>query len=90
MITEELRQHVAKLAANHTGCFVPIEYEDEDALAHHCEHYGCSTVEEYEATTAWESYFDLHKDAYGHKPRWTKWSDHTAEEWHELIAQLPL
>ena len=31
---------------------------------------------------------DVYKDYNGISPRWTKWSEHTAEEWDQKVQEL--
>lgn len=51
-------------------------------------HNGVRTPADWDALCAWETYYDLYKDVEGISPRWTKWSEHTAEEWEKLTAAL--
>jgi hypothetical protein len=45
--------------------------------------------EDYHAYVLWETYYDLHKDAYGVKAHHTKWFDHDAKGWQDSINALP-
>lgn len=56
----------------------------EDAEKYH----GVTTPAEWDALRAWEDYYDLYKDEHGISPRWTKWSDNTAEGWEREIKEL--
>jgi len=85
---KEIKEHVAKLAANHKSFIIPVMYSDEQALVEWCDHYGVETVEQYEQAAEWESYYDIYKEVYGIRPRWTKWTDHTSEEWAEMNSSL--
>lgn len=46
------------------------------------------SLEDFCAVNEWESYFDFYKDVHGISPRWTSWTDHTADEWEVLVSNL--
>jgi hypothetical protein len=50
--------------------------------------YGITTGEEVDQYLAWEDYVDTYKDVHNIKPRWTRWQDHTAEEWTQMARVL--
>lgn len=96
-VSKEIQDHVAKRAAEHEAkraknpdslWFVPVKYTDPEALAEWCDHYGLGTVEQYEQASEWEAYYDIYKDANGIRPRWTKWTDHSSDEWVEINQSL--
>lgn len=49
-----------------------------------------NSIEDFEAYSLWEAYYELHKDAYGVKARWFRWYDYDAEGWRKKIASLPI
>ena len=51
---------------------------------------GVKTPADWDALLAWEEYYELYKDRNGISPRWTKWSERTAEEWEKEIELLGL
>ena len=59
-----------------------------DAVLEHAVSYGVETFAQWEATQQWEVYYDLYKSYKGIRPRWTKWSDHTAQEWSDHCDAL--
>lgn len=46
------------------------------------------SLEDFEAYTRWEAYFDLHKDVHGVKARHTHWFDHDAKGWQDALDSL--
>ncbi|MBV33215.1 MAG: hypothetical protein CMK36_07225 [Porticoccaceae bacterium] len=96
-VSKEIQDHVAKRAAEHEAkraknpdslWFVPVKYTDPEALAEWCDHYGLGTVEQYEQASEWEAYYDIYKVVNGIRPRWTKWTDHSSDEWVEINQSL--
>jgi hypothetical protein len=61
---------------------------DKDALIHYCKHYGCKTVDDFKRILLWEEYWDLYKEEQGIRPRWTKWTDRSREEWEKAVEEL--
>ena len=96
-VSKEIQDHVAERAAGHEAkraknpdslWFVPVKYTDPEALAEWCDHYGLGTVEQYEQASEWEAYYDIYKEVNGIRPRWTKWTDHSSDEWVEINQSL--
>jgi hypothetical protein len=54
----------------------------------HWAEYGVHTGEEVDQYLAWEDYVDTYKDVHNIKPRWTRWRDHTSEEWTQMARSL--
>lgn len=54
----------------------------------HWAEYGITTGEELDQYLAFEDYVDTYKDVHNIKPRWTRWQDHTAEEWTQMARGL--
>ena len=46
------------------------------------------SLEDFEAYSNWEVFYDLFKDVNGVSPRWTRWIDHDAPSWREKIEHL--
>ena len=98
IITDELRNHVNAICAESKawaeaapeGEFRGYASYDEADILHYCEHYTkgerCLTPAEWDQTKAWEEYNDAHKSAHGIRPRWTYWSDETAERWEKMTS----
>jgi hypothetical protein len=97
-ITEDLRNHVNTICAESKawaeaapeGEYRGYASYDEADILHYCEHYTkgerCLTPAEWDQAKAWEEYYDAHKSAYGIRPRWTYWSDETAEKWEKMSS----
>ena len=97
-LTKELLDHVNSICAESKawaeaapkGEFRGYSDYDESDILFHCEHYTkgerCLTPAEWDQTKAWEEYNDAHKSAYGIRPRWTYWSDETAEKWEKMSS----
>ena len=97
-ITEDLRNHVNEICAESKawaeaapkGEYRGYASYDEADILHYCEHYTkgerCLTPAEWDQAKAWEEYYDAHKSAYGIRPRWTYWSDETAEKWEKMSS----
>jgi len=96
MITTELLNHVealnvkaeAWMAEAPEGSFRMAALYDEKDVKDAEKYHGVTTPAEWDALQAWNDYYDLYKDEHGISPRWTKWSDNTAEGWEELIKEL--
>jgi hypothetical protein len=69
---------------------VKEDVEDVTEILEWSEHTGrmIQSVDDYEAYSLWEVYYDLHKDVYGVKARHTKWFDHDAKGWQEALDSL--
>ena len=95
-ISKELEEHVfnlnekalAWMKAAPEGAFrCAAIYDDQDIL-NAIEEDGVVTPADWDALRAWEDYYDVYKDHNGISPRWTKWSDNTAEGWEQEIQAL--
>ena len=91
-MSKELLNHIIKInaawkAAAEPG--TPALYSLED-VHDRMEHNGVKTPADWDALEAWEEYYDVYKDYNGISPRWTKWSERTAEEWEKEIELLGL
>jgi hypothetical protein len=98
-ITEDLRNHVNTLCAESKawaeaapeGEYRGYASYDEEDLIRYSEHYTkgerCLTPSEWDQAKAWEEYMDCYKSENGIRPRWTNWSDETAEEWDRLSSE---
>jgi len=69
---------------------MPLEDDVKDTLDVLEAEIGLNSVADFEAYSLWEAYYELHKDAYGVKARWTRWYDHSADGWRAKIASIPL
>ena len=49
---------------------------------------GIKSLEDFKASEAASEYSDAYKSANGFRPRDYHWSDHTADEWEEIIDDL--
>jgi hypothetical protein len=49
---------------------------------------GIKSLEDFKASEASSEYSDAYKSVYGVRPRGHHWSDHTAEEWDDIITDL--
>lgn len=98
IITDELRDHVNAICAKSKAWAEAApegefrgycDYDEADILSY-CEHYTkgerCLTPEEWDQVQAWEEYYDAYKSENGIRPRWTTWTDHTAEEWDAMSS----
>lgn len=98
MITAELLKHVeamnlkaeAWMKAAKPGEFRSAAIWDDRAIADRVKYNGVKTPSDWDALLAWEEYYDVYKDYNGISPRWTKWSERTAEEWEKEIELLGL
>jgi hypothetical protein len=98
MITAELLKHVeamnlkaeAWMKAAPAGEFRSAAIWGDRAIADRVKYNGVRTPADWDALLAWEEYYDIYKDENGISPRWTKWSEHTAEEWEKEIELLSL
>jgi hypothetical protein len=96
MITTELLNHVESLnvkaeawmAEAPEGSFRMAAIYDERDIEDRVKYNGVKTPADWDALSAWEDFYDLYKDVEGISPRWTKWSDNTAENWEKEIALL--
>lgn len=96
MITKELLDHVNKLnlkaeewmAAAPEGSYRMAAIYDDQAIADRVEYNGVKTPADWDALEAWSEYYDLYKDIEGISPRWTKWSENTAEGWEKAMESL--
>ena len=98
IITDELRNHVNNICAKSKawaeaapeGELRGYASYDEADMIFYCEHYTkgerCMTPAEWDQAQAWAEYSDAHKSAYGIRPRWTYWSDETAEKWEKMSS----
>ena len=88
-ITAHLRSERKK---NQVEDYVDISLEEdvEDTLRILDFETDIESVEDFEAYSLWEAYYELHKDAYGVKARWTRWTDHDADGWRSKIASIPI
>jgi hypothetical protein len=69
---------------------IPVEEDVEDTLQVLDAEIGLNSVADFEAYSLWEAYYELHKDAYGVKARWSRWYDHDADGWRKKIASIPI
>ena len=93
-----LKQHILTLnvktqawmdAAPEGGIRMGAIYDDMD-IDNRMNDYGVKTSADWDAITAWEDYYDVYKAYNNVRPRWTKWSDKTAEEWAREIELLAI
>ena len=98
MITAELLNHVEAqnlkaedwMKAAPAGEYRSAAIWDVDAIADRVDYNGVKTPADWDALLAWEEYYDVYKDYNDISPRWTKWSERTAEEWEKEIELLGL
>ena len=45
------------------------------------EHYECESPYDFYCAMEWEGFYDLYKDVYGVRPRWTHYKDLTLTQW---------
>ena len=97
-MSKELLDHVNKMNAKARAWLDAAEpgwarsaaiFTEED-IQDRMEHNGVKTPADWDALLAWEEYYDLYKDYNGISPRWTKWSERTAEKWEKEIELLGL
>ena len=97
-MNKELLTHVNKqnakaeewMAAASEGEYRMAAIYDEKSIKDRVEFNGVQTPADWDALRAWEDYFEIYKDHNGISPRWTKWSERTAEEWEKEIEVLGL
>ena len=95
-ISQELEEHVfnlneealAWMKAAPEGSFRGAAIYDDKDIMDAIKYHGVETPADWDALRAWEDYYDVYKDYNGISPRWTKWSEHTAEEWDQKIKNL--
>jgi len=94
-ITNEMKTQLTKemtitatIKLNEGSCIKPTFLTWSDDLIDHCKHYGCETVDDFKRTLLWEEYWDLYKEEHGIRPRWTKWTDRSLEEWEKTVEEL--
>jgi len=87
--SKEMRLYMGELIKlNEGSCIKPTFLTYSDDLIDHCKHYGCETVDDFKRTLLWEEYWDLYKEEHGIRPRWTKWTDRSLEEWEKTVEEL--
>ena len=95
-MNKELLDHVNKqnakseewMASAPEGSFRMAAIFTEKAIADRVKFNGVETPADWDALIAWEEYYDLYKEVEGISPRWTKWSENTAEGWEEEMKSL--
>jgi len=95
-MNKELLTHVNKqnakaeewMAAASEGEYRMAAIYDEKSIKDRVEFNGVQTPADWDALIAWEEYYDAYKDVEGISPRWTKWSENTAEGWEEAMKSL--
>jgi hypothetical protein len=87
-VNEQNLKAEAWMNAAPEGSFRAAAIYDEEAVQSRVEFNGVKTPADWDALLAWEEYYDIYKDENGISPRWTKWSDMTAEEWEKEIKEL--
>ena len=92
-LAREITAHLRSERKKNLGeSYVDISLEEdvEDTLRILYFEKDIESVEDFEAYSLWEAYYELHKDAYGVKAQWSRWSDHDADGWRKKIASIPL
>jgi len=71
---------VAEDPANRMAFTVDVDAE----LKFLAESTTVATLDDYFSYRLWLEYLDSYKELYGHRPRWTNWSDHDESGWRDL------
>ena len=82
------KKNLAWIAEVPEGGYRKAPIYTESDIVDRVVHNGVKTPAQWDALCAWETYYDVHKEVEGIRPRWTKWSEHTAEEWEKLTRLL--